>query len=266
MLGLLIAHLFLQHKTNDNNDPISRWPEGQIITFFLLHPPVFPDKSFIPSRFRKASFQNRDHTCLLQKATPRQIYLQKFPASRYHDFTLNKDDTTIVWSLPSQWLAAYPELLNDIKMGSQNKQLSIHVYTVYPKKYAHGFCFAVLCCGYTLTDFPISIRLTSLALWQSNDCPSASKATLMNMNKYFMWIHYERLHNHNKAKHKKTCAYFLGYTVIDYITIQREQCINTPHVRRSTYHWYIGRLVHISLNWSKVVTMTFLPDAKKGSS
>ena len=64
--------------------------------------------------------------------------------------------------------------------------------TVYPKKYAHGFCFAVLCCGYTLTDFPISIRLTSLALWQSNDCPSASKATLMNTDKYFMWINYER--------------------------------------------------------------------------
>ena len=79
-------------------------------------------------------------------------------------------------------------------------------YTVYPKKYAHGFCFAVLCCGYTLTDFPISIRLTSLALWQSNDC----KATLMNMDKYFMWIHYERLHNHNKAKHNKTVCIFLG--------------------------------------------------------
>ena len=83
-------------------------------------------------------------------------------------------------------------------------------FTVYPKKYAHGFCFAVLCCGYTLTDFPISIRLTSLALWQSNDCPSASKATLMNMDKYFMWIHYERLHNHNKAKHNKTVCIFLG--------------------------------------------------------
>ena len=82
--------------------------------------------------------------------------------------------------------------------------------TVYPKKYAHGFCFAVLCCGYTLTDFPISIRLTSLALWQSNDCPSASKATLMNMDKYFMWIHYERLHNNNKAKHNKTMCIFLG--------------------------------------------------------
>ena len=83
-------------------------------------------------------------------------------------------------------------------------------HTVYPKKYAHGFCFAVLCCGYTLTDFPISIRLTSLALWQSNDCPSASKGTLMNMDKYFMWIHYERLHNHNKARHNKTVCIFLG--------------------------------------------------------
>ena len=82
--------------------------------------------------------------------------------------------------------------------------------TVYPKKYAHGFCFAVLCCGYTLTDFPISIRLTSLALWQSNDCPSARKATLMNMDKYFMWIHYERLRHHNKAKHNKTVCIFLG--------------------------------------------------------
>ena len=38
----------------------------------------------------------------------------------------------------------------------------------------------------------------------------ASKATLMNMDKYFMWIHYERLHNHNKAKHNKTVCIFLG--------------------------------------------------------
>ena len=68
----------------------------------------------------------------------------------------------------------------------------------------------MLCCGYTLTDFPISIRLTSLALWQSNDCPSASKATLMHMDKYFMWIHYERLHNHSKAKHNETVCIFLG--------------------------------------------------------
>ena len=30
------------------------------------------------------------------------------------------------------------------------------------------------------------------------------------MDKYFMWMHYERLHNHNKAKHNKTVCIFLG--------------------------------------------------------
>ena len=104
-------------------------------------------------------------------------------------------------------------------------------YTVYPKKYAHGFCFAVLCCGYTLTDFPISIRLTSLALWQFNDCPSASKATLMNMDKYFMWILYERLYNHSKTKHNKTVCIFLGI----YCNIE------------ITVHPYIAHMVHALL-------------------
>ena len=95
--------------------------------------------------------------------------------------------------------------------------------TIYPKKYAHGFCFAVLCCGYTLTDFPMSTRLTSLALWQSNDCPSANKATLMNMDKHFMWIHYERLPNHNNAKHNKTVCIFLGiYCNRDWLNQHRD--------------------------------------------
>ena len=101
------------------------------------------------------------------------------------------------------------------------------ITTVYHKKYAHGYCFAVLCCGYTLTDFPISIRLTSLALWQSNDCPSASKATLMNMDKYFMLIHYERLHNHNKAKHNKTVCKFLGIYCI--MVTQRASTANRDY-------------------------------------
>ena len=72
--------------------------------------------------------------------------------------------------------------------------------------------FALLCFVVVIhwLNFPISIRLTSLALWQSNDCPSTCKATLMNMDKYFMWIHYERLHNHNKTKHNKTVCIFLG--------------------------------------------------------
>ena len=97
--------------------------------------------------------------------------------------------------------------------GSLNRQAinrSDIDYTISQEICTKGFCFAVLCCGYTLTDFPISTRLTSLALWQSNDCPSASKATLMNMDKYFMWNHYEWLHNHNKAKHNKTVCIFIG--------------------------------------------------------
>ena len=108
------------------------------------------------------------------------------------------------------WWVVFNVILPICEIALRWISLDLADDTVYPKKYAHSFCFAVLCCGYTLTDFPISIRLTSLALWQSNDCPSASKATLMNMDKYFMWIHYERLHNHNKAKHNKTVCIFLG--------------------------------------------------------
>ena len=112
-------------------------------------------------------------------------------------------------------------------------------YTVYPKKYAHGFCFAVLCCGYTLTDFRISIKLTSLALWQSNDCPSASKATLMNMDRYFMWIHYERLHNHNKAKHNKTVCIFLGIYCSSRFQL-RETCFASMRFS-DCLSWVLGR-------------------------
>ena len=105
--------------------------------------------------------------------------------------------------------------------------------TVYHTKYAYGFCFAVLCRGYTLNDLPISIRLTSLALWQSNDCPRASKTTLMNMDKHFMCIHYERLHNHNKAKHNKTVCIFLGI----YCKSTMAQVL--PWCRQATIHCLI---------------------------
>ena len=119
-------------------------------------------------------------------------------------------------------------------------------HTVYPKKYAHGFCIAVLCCGYTLTDFPISIRLTSLALWQPNDCPSASKATLMNMDKYFMWIHYERLLTTTKQSTTKPCAHFLGYTVLSsnqwalwyrLLPIEYYHC---PHNEKHGRYWAVN--------------------------
>ena len=107
------------------------------------------------------------------------------------------EDVSGITKLCHIWLklaVIYCWIMDIMVCWSSITQILISMYfpgdTVYPKKYARGFCFAVLCCSYTLTDFPISIRLTSLALWQSNDCHSASKATLMNMDKYFMWIHY----------------------------------------------------------------------------
>ena len=146
------------------------------------------------------------------------------------------------------WWRHY-QILDVIKLISPRNILSNP--TVYPKKYAHGFCFAVLCCGYTLTDFPISIRLTSLALWKSNDCPSASKATLMNMDKYFMWIHYERLHNHNRAKHNKTVCIFLGYTVIMILSAMRSNLsVSLQHITifQCMLLWYgvmLGKITDI---------------------
>ena len=135
------------------------------------------------------------------------------------------------------YLSVYQSLSSYVCKGVRGNS----PYTVYPKKYAHGFCFAVLCCGYTLTDFPISIRLTSLALWQSNDCPSASKATLMNMDKYVMWIHYERLHNHNKAKHNKTVCIFLGI-----------YCIS---VRKFCHNGFMSHDIYLGDNTDLVVVL-----------
>ena len=130
-------------------------------------------------------------------------------------------------------------------LNDHNLRLVMELDTVYPKKYAHGFCFAVLCCGYTLTDFPISIRLTSLALWQSNDCPSASKATLMNMDKYFMWIHYERLRNHKKAKHNKTVCIFLGiYCICRSVDLYKHMTISFLPIR-----WPQASPVHQTRYW-----------------
>ena len=122
-------------------------------------------------------------------------------------------------------------------------------FTVYPKKYAHGFCFPVLCCGYTLTDFPISTRLTSLALWQSNDCPSASKATQMNMDKYFMWIHYERLHNHNKTKHNKTVCIFLGIYCITVVCTSKLPRNSSGNRQKHGSFWPAAQVYWDAIFW-----------------
>ena len=121
----------------------------------------------------------------------------------------------------SEYLICTVDLDDDLSFSI----LSRYMYKLFDKTYIYvaelniGYSISqeictrfLLCCALLwlyIDWFPISIRLTSLALWQSNDCHSASKATLMNMDKYFMWIHYGRLHNHNKAKHNKTVCIFL---------------------------------------------------------
>ena len=155
-------------------------------------------------------------------------------------------------------------IVNSFFDPSQQRRLNAPYELTYSisQEICTRFCFAVLCCGYTLTDFPISIRLTSLALWQTNDCPSASKAILMNMDKYFMWIHYERLHNHNKAKHNKTVCLFLGV----YCTSNRQWLASsatallmepTKHLRgiclnnitSSGFVYFIAHIMQLGIWW-----------------
>ena len=79
----------------------------------------------------------------------------------------------------------------------------------------------MLCCALLwlyIDWFPISIRLTSLALWQSNDCHSASKEP------WWIWINtscefiMDDCITTTKQSTTKPCAYFLGYTVYTLVT------------------------------------------------
>ena len=86
-------------------------------------------------------------------------------------------------------------------------------HKVYPKKYAHGFCFAVLCCGYTLTDFPYP---SGSLHWH---CGNLTIAPVPAKQPWWIWINTscEFIMNDctttTKQSTTKPCAYFLGYTV-----------------------------------------------------
>ena len=87
-------------------------------------------------------------------------------------------------------------------------------HTVYPKKYAHGFCFAVLCCGYTLIiPYP-----SGLLHW---NCGNLTIAPVPSKQPWWIWINTscEFIMNDcittTKQSTTKPCAYFLRYTVAD---------------------------------------------------
>ena len=103
------------------------------------------------------------------------------------------------------------ELSNDTWNSIQIQYIPRNMHTVFAL-----LCFVVVI-HWLIFPYP-----SGLLHWHCGN--RASKATLMNMDKYFMWIQFERLHNHNKAKHNKTVCIFLGI----YCTC-----------RDVTVHWYL---------------------------
>ena len=107
--------------------------------------------------------------------------------------------------------------------SAEGKTLSnpqVLVHTVYPKKYAHGFCFAVLCCGYTLTDFPISSGLLHC------HCGNLAIAPVPAKQPWWIWINTscEFIMNHcittKKSKAPQTVCIFLGiYCISRHLSI-----------------------------------------------
>ena len=85
--------------------------------------------------------------------------------------------------------------------------------TVQSSNYAHPWPFAMSWCGMVLVDLTISFRVTTLALGQSYDCPSASEATL---KKRCESISYESTMSYitiTKQSTTKPCTYFMEYTL-----------------------------------------------------
>ena len=86
--------------------------------------------------------------------------------------------------------------------------------TVYPKKYAHGFCFAVLCVVIHWLIFPYP---SGLLHWH---CGNLTIAPVPAKQPWWIWINTscESIMNDcittTKQSTTKPCAYFLGYTVL----------------------------------------------------
>ena len=134
-----------------------------------------------------------------------------------HFLTIVRITSLMLWQYDCsraclEWTNYLPTRNNGTWVISMNKQLLMDT-TVYPKKYAHGFCFAVLCCGYTLTDLPYP---SGLLHWH---CGNLTIAPVPAKQPWLIWINTscEFIMNDcittTKQSTTKPCAYFLGYTV-----------------------------------------------------
>ena len=117
------------------------------------------------------------------------------------------------WDKDGQ-LVNVPKMTMRLKLKQHHTPVQCNNYTVYPKKCAHGFCFAVFCCGYTLTDFPYP---SGLLHWH---CGNLTIAPVPAKQTWWIWINTscEFIMNDcittTKQSTTKPCAYFLGYSVL----------------------------------------------------
>ena len=90
----------------------------------------------------------------------------------------------------SYWIYTPPTCAMGYRYSPLRFQSNENVsYTVYPKKYAHGFvvlCFVVVMQSFIMNSHEVFIHIHQgclLALGQSLDCHSASEVSLMDMGK-----------------------------------------------------------------------------------
>ena len=129
--------------------------------------------------------------------------------------------------------------------------------TAYPKKYAHGFCFAVLCVVIHWLIFPYP---SGLLHWH---CGNLTIAPVPAKQPWWIWINTscECIMNNyittTKQSTIKPCAYFLGYTVcvggyVDFFQIMayHRTGIIGPYDYHITIPMYTDVLCHV-WHWDK---------------
>ena len=119
------------------------------------------------------------------------------------------------------------------------------------------FCFAVLCCGYTLADFPYP---SGLLVWH---CGNLTIAPVPTKQPWWIWINtscefiMDDCITTTKQSTTKPCAYFLGYTVL-YLTVIFldvrilcwEVCLRHSSTQNSVQNtWTTSRGTFLSLAW-----------------
>ena len=114
--------------------------------------------------------------------------------------------------VPWQSFRAGPNMLNGTLITRSNTTESDILWhnsaswksgTVFPASHAHNSRFLVFCCRLLSAILPASFRVTSQALGQSYDCPSASDVTLNDRVNTSRALTKNRYHDYNRTKQNR---------------------------------------------------------------